>query len=77
MKSIADMSVKELREEATRQNLSGRSEMNKDELVAALTDGSLEARVRRLEEQLEEVIGRLNLVAEQAAAARTAIPRLP
>jgi len=38
-KAFADMSVEELRDEATKADIAGRSSMNKDELIGALEAG--------------------------------------
>lgn len=53
-----DLSLKpvaELRDLAADWKISGRSEMNKAELVLALQGGSLEDRVARLEETVESL----------------------
>jgi hypothetical protein len=49
LEKISSLSVRELRQQAASRMIPGRSEMNKSELVNALSEYSLEERIRRLE----------------------------
>ena len=57
--NLADQTVEELRQMAAARQISGRGEMNKAQLIAALEDADLSIRVAQLEQRvasLEEAV---------------------